>query len=538
MKRLLTICAVVNLIILSNVSFATDWTPFIIRNANTTGDAPTYSLTDGVLSVDVDSTTGGQKVGYGTSYLDGQRLDSLFRFQVVRLDEHENVYAPYINIWVTDGTHYAVLALEPSHYSDFDWTHDLSAADYLSIEPWIFETDTTDLSWILPGAVYDGKYIKVAGVVMTIADIGHLTIKPPTPAEFAAGLPGVGSGAPRELGTNIAYGFNLLFGDTQSNYIGGYQIDAAPTLIGGVPDALWVDDDYCETCENDGHIWGYDAFNNIPPAVDAAHNGTNIIVKDGTYEGALITKSVEIRGTGQVLINNGPPHPAGLSQGFRLLEGSDGTTMSHLTFEVDLAIMNGAAVDDVTVDHCTFNDTIQGVSNWRGNRWQISHNVINDLRTRNGGGIGIIIADYLGGTVSDNVVSHNKIYGILHVDSDDGGGYCGTGIAIYADFRWGRLGATAISYNRVVKNKISLVSDTPAVVDVVAFELTDTRDYITADPYPVIFENAIGFNDFRGTETQIVLTPEDLENHNTISKNLGKNRGHGAHPSAFGPGGN
>ncbi len=56
--------------------------------------------------------------------------------------------------------------------------------------------------------------------------------------------------------------------------------------------------------------------------------------------------------------------------------------------------------------------------------------------------------------------------------------------------------------------------------------------------YPVIFDNAIGFNDFRGTDSQIALTPTDLENRNTISRNLGDNRGQGAHPSTFGPGGN
>lgn len=530
-------------IILSNVSFAADWTPFIIRNANPdgTGSAPTYSLSDGVLTVNVDSSTGGQKVGYGTSYLDGQRLDSLFRFQVVRLDAHPNVYAPYINIWVTDGSHYAVLSLEPSHYPEFDWTHNLLAADYLSIDPWVYETDLSDVSWIKEGAYLGGNGHYLYGSddnLLTIADIGHLTIKAPSPEELDAGLPGVGSGAPRELGTNVAYGFTLVFGDTQSNYIGGYQIDAGPTLIGGVPDALWVDDDYCETCENEGHIWGYDAFNNIPAAVDAAHNGTNIIVKEGTYEGSLITKSIEIRGNGQVLINSGPMHPAGLSQGFRLMEGSGGTTISHLAFEVDLAIMNGAAVDDVTVDHCTFNNTIQAVSNWRGNGWQISHNVINDLRTRNGGGIGILIADFSGGVVQDNVVSHNKIYGILHVDPADGGGYCGTGIVIYADFRGGGLGAEAISFNRVVKNKVSLVSDTPEVVDVWACELSDTRDDPEADPFPVIFDNAIGFNDFRGSTNQIALTPAELEDYNLISRNLGDDRGHGLHPGAFGPGGN
>jgi len=47
----------------------------------------------------------------------------------------------------------------------------------------------------------------------------------------------------------------------------------------------------------------------------------------------------------------------------------------------------------------------------------------------------------------------------------------------------------------------------------------------------------IGFNDFRGTALQITLTPEELDNHNDISRNLGDNRGHGLHPSLFSPDG-
>jgi len=125
------------------------------------------------------------------------------------------------------------------------------------------------------------------------------------------------------------------------------------------------------------------------------------------------------------------------------------------------------------------------------------------------------------------------VMGTLHVYSGDGGGYDGSGIVIYADFRSGAPGAEQISGNRVVKNKVSLVSDTPAVVDVHVFELTDTRPLIG-----VIKGNAIGFNDFRGTESQISLTPVGLEEENDIDRNLGDNRGHGSHPSAFGPGGN
>ncbi|MHC4120952.1 MAG: right-handed parallel beta-helix repeat-containing protein [Planctomycetota bacterium] len=277
-----------------------------------------------------------------------------------------------------------------------------------------------------------------------------------------------------------------------------------------------------------------DDYLTIQEAIDdaAVNLGDTIVVAAGNHAGALVNKSVEIKGDEGAVIDTGPLHPAGLTQGFRLLAGSDGATISHLGVTADLAIMNGDGVDGVTVEHCTFTDTIQAVSNWGGSGWLISHNVITDLRTRNGGGIGILVADRSGVIVENNVVSHNKISGTLHVWTGDGGGYEGSGIVLYADFRSGRDGAEAIKNNVVSKNKVALVSDTPAVVDVVAFELTDTRDDDDLGP-ETIFDNSIGFNDFRKTTNQIALTPENLDTVNDISRNLGENRGKGLHPSVF-----
>jgi hypothetical protein len=162
---------------------------------------------------------------------------------------------------------------------------------------------------------------------------------------------------------------------------------------------------------------------------------------------------------------------------------------------VDLAIMNGGAVDDITIDHCTFLGAVQGISNWGGNGWTISHNEIIDLKTGNGGGLGILIADYTGGVVQENVVSYNKISGTLYVGgwyedpTDEHGGHNGSAVVIYADFRYGWAGASEITNNKVVHNKVSVESNNPSLVDVAAFELTDTRD----DPcLNVIFDNAIG----------------------------------------------
>ncbi|MDP3900552.1 MAG: hypothetical protein Q8Q23_05755 [bacterium] len=277
-----------------------------------------------------------------------------------------------------------------------------------------------------------------------------------------------------------------------------------------------------------------DDFATIQDAVDSSDvvDGDKIVVHEGEHFGAYVSKAVIITGAGGAVINDGPLHSSGLTMGFRLLAGSDGATISHFKFTVDLAIMNGDAVNDVTVDQCIFLSSIQAVSNWRGSGWQISHNDIIDLRSRCGGGIGILVADYTGGVVSDNVVSHNKISGILYVDPADCGGYSGTGIVLYADFRWGSLGASELSFNRVIKNTVSLASDTPNVVDVIALEITDTSEGANGN---VIFDNAIGFNDFRGTINQLVLTPDTLDQYNDISRNFGENRGHGLHPSVFNP---
>lgn len=268
--------------------------------------------------------------------------------------------------------------------------------------------------------------------------------------------------------------------------------------------------------------------------------GDTILVAPGNYAGAFVTKAVEIKGTGGAVITSGPVHSSGLIQGFRILTGGDGATISHLRFEVDLAIMNAESADDVTVTQNTFISPIQGISNWSGSRWNITHNKIIDLRTRCGGGIGILVADFRGGDVFDNVVAHNKISGTLFVARDDCGGYNGTGIVLFADFRWNRLGAASIAWNRVVKNKVSLTLSDPRLpgvgdpIDVVAFELTEADD-----PEPlvhVIHDNAIGFNDFRGTVLQIALSLLSLDNPvNNISRNLGDNRGQGLHPKLFGP---
>jgi nitrous oxidase accessory protein NosD len=212
-------------------------------------------------------------------------------------------------------------------------------------------------------------------------------------------------------------------------------------------------------------------FANIQDAIDSTLvlDGDRIMVGPGQHAGAIVTKAVEIKGEDGAVIDSGPLLYAFMPCGTIVLDigffftgdgAGSGATISHLKFEGPAFPVFSRGADDVTVAHCTMINPIQGVTNWAGTGWEISHNVITDLRSANGGGIGILVGvpKAVQGTVSDNVVSHNKISGTLHVSSCDGGGYCGTGIVLYADYRSGE-GPKIVTKTRVVKNKVSLVSD-------------------------------------------------------------------------------
>jgi hypothetical protein len=165
-------------------------------------------------------TEGGQKAGYGSSQLDGQTLGDIDRVTITRHDDPSRftagsgpAVAPYINIWITDGTNYAVVANEPSDavfQALYNNGYDLSWSDLSDKPAKIFEN--ADKSW-LPSN----------GVGLTFADLASFTIEAPSVAELTVGWPGLGSGAPRTLGTNVAYGFNWIFGDTLSNYVSGAE---------------------------------------------------------------------------------------------------------------------------------------------------------------------------------------------------------------------------------------------------------------------------------------------------------------------------
>jgi hypothetical protein len=60
-------------------------------------------------------------------------------------------------------------------------------------------------------------------VPLTFGQVATLTIAAPDATYITNPANAVGSGAPDELGTNVAYGFNWVFGDTLANYVAGME---------------------------------------------------------------------------------------------------------------------------------------------------------------------------------------------------------------------------------------------------------------------------------------------------------------------------
>lgn len=200
--------------------------------------------------------------------------------------------APYINIWITDGAgKFAVIANEPSNpewSGAFNDGYDITW-DYLKTKT-VKVYENNDKTW-LPSN----------GVGLTFEDLADYTILAPTVAQLTTGWSGLGSGAPRELGTNIAYGINWVLGDTQANYVSGSDgyILAQPVAL-APPTDVWVDDDFDASTPG----WGYDHFDKIQDGIDAVV-GSTVHVAAGTYaEQVVINKSLNLIGeSGAVVVS-------------------------------------------------------------------------------------------------------------------------------------------------------------------------------------------------------------------------------------------
>jgi nitrous oxidase accessory protein NosD len=226
--------------------------------------------------------------------------------------------------------------------------------------------------------------------------------------------------------------------------------------------------------------------NTIQAGIDRASSGDTVRVKRGTYAGAIVNKAVALRADGRVIIDSGPYSHAGELQAGFLFEADgsgSGASIEGFRFvgttqfgdddgKLDFGIFSRGA-DDVYVARNSLTNTLQAISNNNGSGWTIEQNRITDLWTRCGSGIGIIVlGDDDVTAVTGNNVWYNEVGGTVFVSPVDCGGYDAAGILLFADFRSGAPGAPSISGNVFVYNRVSLVSNAPAVVNVDGIALT------------------------------------------------------------------
>lgn len=272
-------------------------------------------------------------------------------------------------------------------------------------------------------------------------------------------------------------------------------------------------------------------FETIQQAVDSADvvDGDRLLIRRGRHAGAVLNKRLVIAGRPGAIIDSGPifiaDYPCigemriGFQLGFNGAGEGSGSTIQNLEFDNLAFPVYGRDVDDVRVIGNTMRNPIQGVTNRGGSDWRILYNRIRDLRTANGGGIGIFITDASAreGGVIGNHVSYNDLSGTVHVSSCELGGYDASGVVLNADFRNGAMGAEEISENIISWNRIALVSDAPSMIDVVGIVLEDSRNDDCSPP--IIVDNIIWYNDLHRLDTAFLFAPTALEDSNVAVMN-------------------
>lgn len=225
MKKLITICATVML--MSGLASAADidgWNAYVIRQGGGISPAINDVMFGGTTPAkEFVISAGNMKAAWGTNNLNGLTIGDITELAITRLDDPTRfiagsgpAVAPYFNIWVTDGLgNFAVVANEPSNGGEYPGTSEWNITDLAGKTAKAYEN--SNVSWITNLATTNN----VAG--LQFDDLYGLTIQAPTIAQLTASWTGLGGGAPRELGTNVAYGFNWVFGDTLSNYVSGAQ---------------------------------------------------------------------------------------------------------------------------------------------------------------------------------------------------------------------------------------------------------------------------------------------------------------------------
>jgi len=161
------------------------------------------------------------------------------------------------------------------------------------------------------------------------------------------------------------------------------------TPINAQPSELWVDGDYCDGCPNDGHTWGYDAFDKIQDGIDAVASPGTVHVAAGTYfENIILKDGVQLLGGGAALTTIDGEGYGSVVTAVGI--GSEGMLDGFTIRNGNAQYGGGIHIEDsqITVTHCT---------------------IINNTGTYGGG---ISVSGDSSPTISDNLIdSDSAFYG-------------------------------------------------------------------------------------------------------------------------------
>ncbi len=385
------------------------WEVFVIREGATSApfiiDNDPYQLD----SIEVGTTEASQKVGLATDLLNGATVSQIGSLHIDRLDPVSgsgSQYGPYFNIWITDGAgHYAVIANEPSNA---EWDGDpWDVSDWNDLKTKVckvYETPgaSSFTSWV-------HTYASISGP-LTFEDVAGLVIAPPPVAYIQDPNNAVGGGAPDVLGTDVAYGFTWVFGDTMANYVSG--------------DEGFVVNNYSATkttlsVVNTTQVTSY---NTIEEALAAANSGNTITIGTGIYNPPstlVINTPLTLSGISEsdVVINI----PADGGYGFSVTAGNvtlEGFTLAATSGNEQFPIhASGTAATPNGLDYLTLqNMTITGAHRRTGFDIHGFNNVVLSHLTSSGawGGNGLQITGCV--TVAmDNITALNNAWGSLAI---------------------------------------------------------------------------------------------------------------------------
>ena len=220
-----------------------------------------------------------------------------------------------------------------------------------------------------------------------------------------SGLSWGGTNPSSSEGTSISLMNNGVDGDSGDGWeASGTSVTTGPSSMGvnnNPPDTVWVDDDYCDGCANDGHTWGYDAFNTIQAGINAVTSGGTVNVGPGTYTPAAtiqVNKTVTILGPQA----NMDPRPGGgttrvPSAGAEaVVDGGAGGLGRIFYIDADNVVINGLEVKSGMADMIRQSNAHSGTA--------VRYNIIHDGR----GDEGVQLAK-----CTSCVMEYNYVYDIV-----------------------------------------------------------------------------------------------------------------------------